>query len=423
MDQVWAAFAIADRIGDDGLLAQLTAFQAMAEFAVGRGVRHDLIERALDRRQRAGRVPMEVRPRVLLSHILRSGDDLPGARALLTEEYTEANEQGAETDLPSLVLHLAELETWAGNFELAERYSDRGYRVAIAAGAATQVACMHGARAMIGAFRGPVPEARAEAQSAIDGGLRAGVLYPALLGSRALGLIELVSGNPAAAHAILSLITERVAGRELLDPGWIALRSIPDDIESLIRLGDLEAASALLAGLEEQAQRLDRASALATGGRCRALLASAQGEHDAAAGSLRLAFAAHQRLEMPLELARTHLIAGEVARRARRKVTARDHIETARVMFGRLGAGPWAQRAEADLARLGTRRASGPGLTSAERKVAGLVASGRTNREVAADLYMGLRTVESHLTSIYRKLGVRSRSELVRAWAQRPGLG
>jgi DNA-binding CsgD family transcriptional regulator len=423
MDQVWAAFAIADRIGDDGLLAQLTAFQAMAEFAVGRGVRHDLIERALDRRQRAGRVPMEVRPRVLLSHILRSGDDLPGARALLTEEYTEANEQGAETDLPSLVLHLAELETWAGNFELAERYSDRGYRVAIAAGAATQVACMHGARAMIGAFRGPVPEARAEAQSAIDGGLRAGVLYPALLGSRALGLIELVSGNPAAAHAILSLITERVAGRELLDPGWIALRSIPDDIESLIRLGDLEAASALLAGLEEQAQRLDRASALATGGRCRALLASAQGEHDAAAGSLRLAFAAHQRLEMPLELARTHLIAGEVARRARRKVTARDHIETARVMFGRLGAGPWAQRAEADLARLGTRRASGPGLTSAERRVAGLVASGRTNREVAADLYMGLRTVESHLTSIYRKLGVRSRSELVRAWAQRPGLG
>ncbi len=423
MAQIWAAFAIADRIGDDGLLSQLTAFQAMAEFAVGRGVRHDLIEHALDRRQRAGRVPMEVRPRVLLSHILRSADDLPGARALLTEEYTEANEQGAETDLPSLVLHLAELETWAGNFELAERYSDRGYRVAIAAGAATQVACMHGARAMIRAFRGPVPDARAEAQSAIDGGLRSGVLYPALLGSRALGLIELVSGNPAAAHAILSLITERVAGRELLDPGWIALRSIPDDIESLIRLGDLEAASALLAGLEEQAQRLDRASALATGGRCRALLASAQGEHEAAAGSLRLAFAAHQRLEMPLELARTHLIAGEVARRARRKVTARDHIETARAVFGRLGAGPWAQRAEADLARLGTRRVSGPGLTSAERRVAGLVASGRTNREVAADLYMGLRTVESHLTSIYRKLGVRSRSELVRAWAQRPGPG
>ena len=423
MSQIRAAFTIADRIGDDGLNSQLTAFQAMAEFATGRGIRHDLIKRALDRCHRAGHVPMEVRPRVLLSHILRSGDDLPGARALLTEEYTAATEQGAETDLPFLVLHLVELETCAGNFELAQRYCDYGYRVAMAAGGATQAACMHGARAMMRAFCGPLPDARADAQLAIDGGIRSGVLYPALLGSRALGLIELVCGNPAAAHAVLSLITERVAGRDLVDPGWIALRSIPDDIESLIRLGDLETAGALLASVQDRAQRLDRASALATAGRCQAMLASAQGEHDTAARSLRLAFAAHERLGMPLELARTHLVAGEIARRARRKATARDHMETARVMFDQLGAGPWAQRAEADLARLGTMRASGSSLTSAERQVAGLVASGRTNREVAADLYMGLRTVEAHLSSVYRKLGVRSRSELARDWAQRSAAG
>ena len=419
MDQIRAAFAIADRIGDDGLTSQLMAFQAMAEFATGRGIRHDLIKRALDRCHRARGVPMEVRPRVLLSHILRSGDDLPAARTLLAEEYAEAQQQGAETDLPFLVLHLAELETWAGNFGLAQRYCDHGYQVAMAAGGVIQAACMHGARAMMRAFCGPLPEARADAQLAIDGALRCGVLYPALLGSRALGLIELACGNPAAAHAILSPVTEKVTGRDLADPGWIALRSIPDDIESLIRLGDLPTAAALLAPVEERAQRLDRASALATAGRCRAMLASAQGEHDTAARSLRLAFAAHQRLQMPLELARTHLIAGQIARRARRKADARHHAETAQVMFGQLGAAPWTQQAEADLARLGTRRASGPGLTSAERQVAGLVAAGRTNREVAADLYMGLRTVEAHLSSIYRKLGVRSRSELARDWAQR----
>jgi DNA-binding CsgD family transcriptional regulator len=291
--------------------------------------------------------------------------------------------------------------------------------VAAAAGAATQAACMHGARAMTQAFGGPVADARAAAQLAIDGGLRSGVLYLTLLGSRALGLVELVSGNPAAAHAVLSPITESVAGRELIDPGWIALRSVPDDIESLIRLGNFPTADTLLVSMEERAQRLDRASALATAGRCRALLASAQGEHDAAAGSLRLAFAAHDRLEMPLELARTHLIAGEVARRARRKVTARDHTETARLMFSQLGAAPWAQRAEADLDRLGTRRANGADLTPAERQVADLVAAGRTNREVAADLYMGLRTVEAHLSSVYRKLSIRSRSELARDWVQR----
>ena len=417
-DHLRAAVAIADRIGDAGLAAQLTAFQAVDEFVAGRGVRDDLIERALDRRHQAGRVPMEERPRVLVSHVLRSSDDLAGARALLTEEYAEANEQGAETDLPFLVLHLALVEAWAGNFDLAEQYCDHGYRVAMAAGAATQVAYMHGARAILLACRGPEADARAEAQLAIDGGLRSGVYYAALLGSHALGLVELVSGDPAAAHGILALITGAVAVREMIDPGWMGLRSIPDDIEALIRLGDLDAAEALLASVAERAQRLGRASALATAGRCRALLASARGEHDAAAESLRLAFAAHERLEMPLELARTHLVAGEVARRARRKVAAREHVGQARLIFTRLGAAPWAQRAEAELARLGTTRATGLELTSAEHRVADLVAAGHTNREVAAELYMGLRTVEAHLSVIYRKLGVRSRSELARAWAR-----
>jgi DNA-binding CsgD family transcriptional regulator len=143
---------------------------------------------------------------------------------------------------------------------------------------------------------------------------------------------------------------------------------------------------------------------------------SAHGDHLHAAEALQHAFTAHERLDMPLELARTHLIAGDVARRARRKLTAREHTETARTMFDRLGAVPWAQRAEADLARLGTKRADEPELTAAERRVAQLVAAGRTNREVAADLYMGLRTVEAHLSAIYRKLGIRSRSELARAW-------
>lgn len=161
---------------------------------------------------------------------------------------------------------------------------------------------------------------------------------------------------------------------------------------------------------------------MATGGRCRALLASARGDHDAAAEALRLAFAAHERLEMPFDLARTHLVAGEVARRAKRKLAAREHVAEAQRMFTRLGAAPWAQGAEKELALLGTVRA-GQELTSAERRVAGLVAAGHTNREAAAELYMGLRTVEAHLSAIHRKLGVRSRSELARTWAGRDSSG
>jgi DNA-binding CsgD family transcriptional regulator len=421
VDHIQEALRIAGRTGDEGLVAQLMAVQAVAHFVAGNGVRRDLIERALAEPQQAARVPMELRPRVMLSHLLRSSDDLAGARALLTAEYTEAIDQGAETDLPFVVLPLVQLETWSGNLELAEQYAEHGYHVAKAAGAGAPMAAMRCARAIIRAFRGPLADARAEAEAAIDAGLRSGVPYWALLGSQALGLAELVAGNLAAAHAILAMITEAVTGREIVDPGWLALRSIPDDIESLVRLGDMAAAETLLAPIEERARRLDRAWALATAGRCRALLMSARGDHDAAAGALRQAFAAHERLDMPLELARTHLIAGDVARRARRRAAARNHTETARAMFARAGAVPWAERAEAELARLGASRATGAGLTAVERQVASLVAAGHTNREAAAELYMGLRTVEAHLSAIYRKLGVRSRRELARAWPKREG--
>jgi DNA-binding CsgD family transcriptional regulator len=285
----------------------------------------------------------------------------------------------------------------------------------------TLLACMHSARATVRAWGGPLDEARAEAEAAIDAGLRCGVYFAVLLGSHALGLAELASGNPAGAHARLAGIIEAVRGRGMVDPGWMAVRAAPDDIEALIRMGDLAAAGPLLASLEERARRLDRAWALAAAGRCRALLSSAQGDHEAASAALAQALAAHDRLDMPLELARTHLVASEVARRARRRTAAREHAETARLLFAGRGAVLWAERAEAELARLAAPRAGGLDLTTAERQVASLVAAGRTNREVAAELYMGLRTVETHLSAVYRKLGVRSRSELTRIWVRPAG--
>jgi DNA-binding CsgD family transcriptional regulator len=414
-----AATDIARRIGDEALVSQLTAFEALHQFVIGNGVRHDLIARALAERPAAGRVEMEFRPRVLLSHVLRSADDLAGARELLTAEYSEATEQGAETDLPLLTMHLAALETWTGNLELAEQYAGHGYRVAQATDAVTLMACMHSARAITWAFRGPLDQARAEAEAAIDAGLRCGLFYAVLIGSHALSLVELVSGDAAAGRALLATIIGQTTGRGMVDPGWMALRPVIDYIEALVRLGELAEAEAMLAPVEERARRLDRIWALAASARCRALLMSARGDYPAASAALRQAFDAHERLEMPLELARTHLAAGDVARRARRKVEAREQVEAARLTFTRLGAAPWAQRAESELARLGTIRSGGLDLTPAERRVAELVATGRTNREAAGELYMGLRTLETHLSAVYRKLGVRSRSELARTWAER----
>jgi DNA-binding NarL/FixJ family response regulator len=116
----------------------------------------------------------------------------------------------------------------------------------------------------------------------------------------------------------------------------------------------------------------------------------------------------------PFELARTLLALGTVQRRARRRRDARESLDRAIATFDLLGARVWAERARGELARIGGRAASGDGLTPSERRIAELVAEGMTNKEVAATLVVADRTVESALTQIYRKLDVRSRTELAR---------
>ena len=80
--------------------------------------------------------------------------------------------------------------------------------------------------------------------------------------------------------------------------------------------------------------------------------------------------------------------------------------------FERLGARLWADQTRAELARIGGRAPSRDELTEAERRIAALVAEGKSNREVAAALFLTERSVETALTRVYRKLGIRSRSEL-----------
>ena len=111
-----------------------------------------------------------------------------------------------------------------------------------------------------------------------------------------------------------------------------------------------------------------------------------------------------------------YLFGGAVMRRGRQKRPARESIEAALEAFEAVGAAGWAAKARAELGHIGGRTRA-EGLTAAERRVAALVAAGRTNREVAAALFLGERTVASHLTHIYAKLGVRSRTELARQFA------
>jgi DNA-binding NarL/FixJ family response regulator len=117
---------------------------------------------------------------------------------------------------------------------------------------------------------------------------------------------------------------------------------------------------------------------------------------------------------MPFERARALLALGRLQRRARHRRAARETLGEALRLFAELGAEAFAARTRDELARIGGRAPSAGTLTPSERRIAELVAQGRTNREVAAELVLSVHTVEGALTSLYRKLGVRSRTEMAR---------
>ena len=144
---------------------------------------------------------------------------------------------------------------------------------------------------------------------------------------------------------------------------------------------------------------------MAGSARCRGLLAAAEGEP--APPSRRSNARSPSRARLPLERGRTLLCLGTVRRQAQQKKAAREALEQALAIFDELGARLWAEKARAELARISGRAPASEELTETERRVAELAAQGRTNKEIAAELYMGVSTVEAHLSHVYRKLGVR----------------
>lgn len=223
-------------------------------------------------------------------------------------------------------------------------------------------------------------------------------------------VLELSRGNASAAWAACQEITAAIEQHGIAEP--VLVFFLPDAIEALVATGALDRAEKLLDAFEVRGRELDRAWALATAGRCRGLLLAAGGDLPGAQEALGRALAQHDRLDMPLELARTLLASGNVERRGRKPARARDLLEQALKICEQLGAALWAERARQELGQLAPRRSRNGELTAAELRVAEASARGLTNREVAAALFLSPKTVEAHLSSIYRKLGVDSRAAL-----------
>jgi DNA-binding CsgD family transcriptional regulator len=191
-----------------------------------------------------------------------------------------------------------------------------------------------------------------------------------------------------------------------------------DRVEALARAGRTDDA---FQALEEFADRLGGGRwALAALARCRGILADKTAEHH-----FQTALSHHEHDGQPFEKARTQLAYGERLRRDRRRADAREQLVEALDAFERLGAQPWADRARVELRATGGAAAEGDAaeksavaaagleeLTAHELQIARLVAYGMTNREVAGKLFLSPKTIEYHLSQIYRKLDLRSRTQL-----------
>lgn len=411
---LWAA----EGLGDIILTASALTALGIYETFLGVGDPAQRYRRALELERRAGAetafhlVSSNAywAPQTMLSDWQRKNGELDEARSLLAEQYRRALETGDEDSRLSLCVHLAELETSAGSFQAAQGWNEEGMALAEESDARQSRSVVLCSIAALEAYRGDIAGSRTLAEEAKAS---SEVLGDELLVSKAraiLCFVELSMGRSDTAVAEL--------GPSLEHPILSVLPFAGDGVEALIGVGRLEEARTMLARLEHYADQTGLRVFRLLASRCRALLSAARGDVESAIGTLENAAALAAELPLPLERGRTLLTLGQARRRAKQKRAAREALEAAHATFAEFGADRWAERAQAELARIGGRRTERWELTSTERRVAELVAQGLMNKEVAGALAISVRAVEANLTRIYAKLGVRSRTELAHMLTQ-----
>lgn len=423
-DHARSAARIAAERGDDAPLAEALAAQALIELLLGRSWRATM-DRALALERATLGLRVLRHPSFAYGYCLTCTDDLDAARAVFEELMRRADEHGDESSPPTLLNHLALVELLAGRWARADEHAAEGSARAAASGQRPTQAAILGRRALVEARRGSLADATASAERSLaiaaDGPFdRARPEVALVRGGEmavwAMGQVELARGDPAAAHAWLGPLCAALLAAGIEEPGEI--RALPDEIEALLALGRVDDAERHVERLARWSARVARPSVAALADRCRGLVLAARGQDDAALAALERAVTAHERAPLPYERARTLLALGAQQRRVRERSRARDTLRRAEAEFAALGAATGVGQARAEAGRIGGRRAVGDALTPTERRIAELVASGKRNREVAAALVVSERTVEAALTQIYRKLEVRSRTELARKLAR-----
>jgi len=330
------------------------------------------------------------------------------ARILLDRLLAPADERGEVVAYVWARLHFCELALRTGDWDVAARVPDEW---AEASEEFSVMPLYQRCRALLDAGRGFPEEADRWAEEAIARAEAIGTQWDWLEALRARGIAALLAHDHARAVESLRAVWEHM-GREGVDePG--AFPVAPDLVEVLVEVGETEEAGAVAARLQMLADDQTHPWGLATASRCDGLLRFAADTYAEAASALTQAAAAHESLGLRFDQARTLLALGRGERRLRKWGAASRSLEQASAVFDEIGSTGWSEQARSELERVGGRRPQSAGtLTRTEQRVAELAAEGLSNKEIAGTLFVTVHTVEVHLSRAYKKLGIRSRSQL-----------
>jgi DNA-binding CsgD family transcriptional regulator len=405
-----AAVALAELTGDAStLVVALTTAGLMASIVADPSA-DDLFRRALEAADRVPDVALDRPPRIAYAALLGWRGDWEQAAALLAAERQVAERRGDEGLLMRLDLFGAGLAMRRGRWDDADELlvaalgDARGYwRVT----ALVQ-------RAFLRGRRGDPSAATDAAEIAASPVARADPVLAASA-DHALGLLAAARRDVPAAADLLSRLPRLIDGAGARAADLLAV--VPETVAALVEAGRQDEAAAvtdLLVQRREQFAPWGPAAAEL----CRGLVLGGAGDAASALDHLAAARDGFAAIDAPWELGQVLLAEGSALRRLGRRNDAADVLDRAVAVFAGLGADPARDRALDELARARPRPGSSDRPTAAERRVAALVSTGLTNKEVAAQLFTSVATVEAHLTRLYSKVGVRSRTQLARRVAE-----
>ncbi len=409
-EHVWAAAELAERDGLNQIVIAALAEAGFEDSMLGYGV-SDSALRAFERWDKTPASATVYSPGMVLGCARLHASDLEEAARLFVEEIDIADRHGLEAIEAAARAHLAEAQLRSGQSAAALANARLALGHAQQAAQPQEIGGTAFTLALVYAVLGDHSAALSLSRQSLATAEASGDTWYTISHRAVLGLVALAEGDAAAVI-------------DALEPAWTLMRQgglgnlsifpVPHVLaEAYAAAGRLDEAKAVVQTLRNS-RAGDRPWSVAMAARCGALIASAEGDPESADRLIETALAAHENLHEPFELARTLLVKGQLARRAKRRANARDALTKALEIFDALGAARWAERAAADLARVSGRAAATGGLTETERRVAECVAEGLSNKEVAARLFVSVRAVEANLSKIYVKLGVRSRTQLAR---------